>query len=663
MKKVFLLIVFLGVVVFGLDKIATPTDYATVTNGTRANLKANFSEVETKFNSNVDTVVQTRGRFENWTTGLVLKSKSDLRLRIDDDATETGRLLVEGSSAESLFTVREDSTWKAFGAGRGTKITLSDSILAATANFSGLTASLPVFTNSGKSLASNAMTGTGSVAMSASPTFTGTVNLAAIAASGNATVGGTLGVTGALTNTVLAGTGTRLTTSTSAGVLGNATTIAGTNEFTDLQAFAAGVNFSGNGTTATATIFRNAADGLSMRGVTGSTYDLALLEGGGSYLLRNPQGGTVVEFPGSGVTMAGTLGVTGITTLSNTLTFGSVGSSNAASIWRSATEGLVYNGISSSTYDLVIKEGGGSDLLRNPQGGTVVEFPGSGVTMAGTLGVTGILTASAETRMAANGRIYGGDDSRLYFTPGTIPTTQMSLSARTGGHIDFKNDAGTTLHTFNQSGAVSLGGTLGVTGVATFTAAPVFSSATVSTAAEFDASKNLVSATKTGTGNDVYSASPTLTGTIGAASATFSGTVAVTGNVTADSIVSSKFYTQSSFTATLTGCASATTGTATYTRIGTLVTLTLPSLLCTSNSTAALTVTGLPAAITPNGDRNVSVPHIYNNSTLYHGAGIVQGTNQIYLGFWSGATTFTETYTASGSKGWSTPFTITYNLL
>jgi hypothetical protein len=52
---------------------------------------------------------------------------------------------------------------------------------------SGLSPSLPVFTNASKQLVSNAMTGTGSVAMSASPTFTGTVTTAAISATTLAT--------------------------------------------------------------------------------------------------------------------------------------------------------------------------------------------------------------------------------------------------------------------------------------------------------------------------------------------------------------------------------------------------------------------------------------------------------------------------------------------
>jgi hypothetical protein len=57
---------------------------------------------------------------------------------------------------------------------------------------------------------------------------------------------------------------------------------------------------------------------------------------------------------------------------------------------------------------------------------------------------------------------------------------------------------------------VTLQSTLGVTGVATFSAAPIYSSLTASSAVATDASKNLVSVTNTGTGDNVLATSPTL---------------------------------------------------------------------------------------------------------------------------------------------------------
>jgi hypothetical protein len=56
----------------------------------------------------------------------------------------------------------------------------------------------------------------------------------------------------------------------------------------------------------------------------------------------------------------------------------------------------------------------------------------------------------------------------------------------------------------------NVAGTLAVTGVATFSATPIYSSLTASSAVATDASKNLVSVTNTGTGNNVLATSPTL---------------------------------------------------------------------------------------------------------------------------------------------------------
>ena len=84
----------------------------------------------------------------------------------------------------------------------------------------------------------------------------------------------------------------------------------------------------------------------------------------------------------------------------------------------------------------------------------------------------------------------------------------------------------------NFSGNITIGGTLGVTGVATFTAQPIASTLTASQAVFTDGSKGLVSNTITGTGNVMMSTSPTTTGTLTAAIANFSGAVtALTINV------------------------------------------------------------------------------------------------------------------------------------
>jgi hypothetical protein len=88
---------------------------------------------------------------------------------------------------------------------------------------------------------------------------------------------------------------------------------------------------------------------------------------------------------------------------------------------------------------------------------------------------------------------------------------------------------------------------------------------TASTALALDASKNVVSVTNTGTGNNVLSASPTLTGTISAAAATLSGNLTLSGG-TANGVLylnGSKVATSGS-AVTYNGTTFATTGAANF---------------------------------------------------------------------------------------------------
>jgi hypothetical protein len=103
------------------------------------------------------------------------------------------------------------------------------------------------------------------------------------------------------------------------------------------------------------------------------------------------------------------------------------------------------------------------------------------------------------------------------------PTQDVTISASVLG-VKTTNtvDIGTSSLKFKDlylAGAASVGGTLGVTGATTLSAALTYGGVTLSNAV-------------TGTGNMVLSASPTLTGTITAAAANFSGAVALNGNAT-----------------------------------------------------------------------------------------------------------------------------------
>ena len=134
-------------------------------------------------------------------------------------------------------------------------------------------------------------------------------------------------------------------------------------------------------------------------------------------------------------------------------------------------------------------------------------------TTAVTLNIDG-LGAKAVTRTGA-----------VALAAGALVSGQMAIVEYDGTRFQLINaNAFTNL---TVSGALTVGTTLAVTGVATLTAQPILSSLTASLPVFSDASKGLVSNTMTGTGSVVMSASPTLTGTIAAASQTLSGSLTV----------------------------------------------------------------------------------------------------------------------------------------
>jgi hypothetical protein len=120
------------------------------------------------------------------------------------------------------------------------------------------------------------------------------------------------------------------------------------------------------------------------------------------------------------------------------------------------------------------------------------------------------------------------------------------------------------------------------------------------------------------------------------------------------------------FTGTLTGCTSTTTGTMYWDRTGNIVTLYTPSsITCTSNTTA-MTLTGLPATITPANSQAVACAAMENN-----GAGLVVGEcvanpvseNIIFApGIVTGSYLEASTtgFTSSGTKGIQSGWSMTY---
>ena len=114
-------------------------------------------------------------------------------------------------------------------------------------------------------------------------------------------------------------------------------------------------------------------------------------------------------------------------------------------------------------------------------------------------GLTTAITKDGQTATTARIPFAQGINSTLV----TDATNTTSGSIITAGGVGIAKAlyVGTTA---NVAGAVTLGG------IATFSAQPIFSSLTASSAVATDASKGLVSVTNTGTGNNVLATAPTI---------------------------------------------------------------------------------------------------------------------------------------------------------
>jgi hypothetical protein len=121
-------------------------------------------------------------------------------------------------------------------------------------------------------------------------------------------------------------------------------------------------------------------------------------------------------------------------------------------------------------------------------------------------GLTTAITKDGQTTTTARITFAQGFTSSLTTDSSSVSTGSIITAGGVG--IAKALYVGTTA---NVAGAVTLQSTLGVTGITTFSAQPIFSSLTASSAVATDASKGLVSVTNTGTGSNVLGTSPTIT--------------------------------------------------------------------------------------------------------------------------------------------------------
>jgi len=114
-------------------------------------------------------------------------------------------------------------------------------------------------------------------------------------------------------------------------------------------------------------------------------------------------------------------------------------------------------------------------------------------------GLTTALTKDGQTTTTA----------RILFAQGINSTLVTDASSVSTGSIFTAGGVGLAKKLYVGTDA-NIAGTLGVTGIATFSAAPIYSSLTASSAVATDASKALVSVANTGTGSNVLATSPVL---------------------------------------------------------------------------------------------------------------------------------------------------------
>lgn len=137
----------------------------------------------------------------------------------------------------------------------------------------------------------------------------------------------------------------------------------------------------------------------------------------------------------------------------------------------------------------------------------------------------------------------------------------------------------------------------------------------------------------------------------------FGAAVASGNSVDATSHVYVTDYEEGTFTATLTGCTTSPTGTVSYVKEGKFVTLLMPTIDATSNSTAA-TLTGLPASITPATSQFVPCNVIDTGGNL---VGMCTLANSGVLHLYKDAS-LTDVFTNTGLKGIQGPQTLSYTL-
>jgi len=352
---------------------------------------------------------------------------------------------------------------------------------------------------------------TGVTTLSNNATVGGTLGVTGVTTlSDNATVGGTLGVTGATTlstvdvssNATVGGTlgVTGVTTLSNNATVGGTLGVTGVTTLSDNATVGGTLGVTGATTLSTVDVSSNATVGGTL-GVTGVTTLSNNATVGGTLGVTGATTLSTVDVS-SNATVGGTLGVTGVTTLSNNATVGgTLGVTGVTTLSNNATVGGTLGVTGATTLSTV--DVSSNATVGGTLGVTGVTTLSDNATVGGTLGVTGATTLST-VDVSSNATVGG--------TLGVTGVTTLSNNATVGGTLGVTG--ATTLSTVDVSSNATVGGTLGVTGVTTLS------------------NNATVGGTLGVTGVTTLSNNATVGGTLGVTGATTLSTVDVSSNAT-----------------------------------------------------------------------------------------------------------------------------------
>jgi len=320
-------------------------------------------------------------------------------------------------------------------ANTGAFTTLSAS---STVTFTGLTASQAVFTNASDELVSNAITGSGNVVMSASPTLTGTITAAAITASSTITGNGNWVIGNADTDTITIGasfvTGSVLRSAKSAtNTLALAAYDVDGAAYTDLITLTA----SNTPTLALTSTGVGTINNMSIGATTRSTGAFTTLTSNGATTFT---AGTASTTTGTGtLVITGGLGVSGRINATNF--DGIVGANTAAAGSFTALSATGVTTVQAGTVSApaITTSGDTNTGIFFPAADTIAFAEGGVESMRiDSSGRLGIGTSSPSSILTVNGRLTlsGVGTSELY----TSDSSGMYLTAATSGGLYIASD-------------------------------------------------------------------------------------------------------------------------------------------------------------------------------------------------------------------------------